>query len=284
MQQGMVDANGLTFSYLEEGEGPLVLLLHGFPDNASTWDRVMPALAGAGYRTVAPFMRGYPPTDAPADGRYDPAALAGDVAGLIGALNDGEPAFVVGHDWGAMATYAAVALHPEKIWRAVAISIGHPGGVTRIFERPDLLHHAFHFFLFQMPVFAETAVRANDFALIDYLWNLWSPGHEDSQHIKRVKETLAGSNAVEASIGYYRAMPQFPLTHPDEAQKVQFEPATVPTLTIFGGNDPGRGLSGDDDGYFTAEHRRDVVEGAGHFVQREQPEALTRMILEWLKE
>src|SRR5947209_18552057 len=103
MGQGTIRANGLEFAYVEQGDGPLVLLLHGFPDNALTWDRVAPVLADAGYRTVAPFMRGYPPTAQPADGRYDPAALAADIAGLVDALNGGEPAFVVGHDWGAIA-------------------------------------------------------------------------------------------------------------------------------------------------------------------------------------
>src|SRR5881396_3267060 len=117
MSEGSVQANGITFTYLEEGEGRLVLLLHGFPDNAATWDRVMPSLVDAGYRTVAPFMRGYPPTAIPSDARYDAAALADDVAGLVDALSPGEPAFVVGHDWGAMATCSAVALQPDKIRR-----------------------------------------------------------------------------------------------------------------------------------------------------------------------
>src|SRR5205807_2809558 len=87
MNQGTVEANGITFTYLEEGDpaGPLVLLLHGFPDNALTWDRVTPGLTGAGYRTVAPYLRGYPPTAVPPDARYDSAALADDVAGLVDA-------------------------------------------------------------------------------------------------------------------------------------------------------------------------------------------------------
>src|SRR5207249_598411 len=171
MKQGTVTANGLQFAYVEEGEGPLVLLLHGFPDNALSWDRVMPALAEGGYRAVAPYTRGYPPTDAPADGRLDPAARADDVAGLIDALNDGAPAFVVGHDWGANAAYATMVFHPEKLRRAITLAIGPPGSTLRIFERPELLHFAFHFWLFQVPVYSEMAVRANDFALIDYLWN-----------------------------------------------------------------------------------------------------------------
>jgi pimeloyl-ACP methyl ester carboxylesterase len=241
----------------------------------------MPSLVDAGYRVAAPFMRGYAPTEIPADGRYDPGALADDVAGLIDTLNDGEPAFVVGHDWGAMATYGVVGLHPEKVRRAVTIAIGHPGGVTRVLERPDVLHHIFHFWLFQIPGFSEQAVRNNDFAMIDYLWKLWSPGFEDADHVKRVKETMGQPGVVEASLGYYRAMLTFPLTHPELAQKVQFQPATVPTLTVHGGHDLAA-LSEDDSQFFAAEHRVEIVGDAGHFVQREQPEALTRLIVDWL--
>src|SRR5437773_2551635 len=151
MLERSVEANGLTFAYVEEGDGPLVLLLHGFPDNALSWDRVIPELAAAGYRAVAPYTRGYPPTSAPSDGRYDPAARADDVAALIDELNGGEPAFVVGHDWGASAAYATIVFHPEKLTKAVTVAIGPPGGTLRIFERPELLHHAFHFWLFQVP-------------------------------------------------------------------------------------------------------------------------------------
>src|SRR5919112_1132686 len=100
MRECRVHANGIEFGYLEAGEGPLVLLLHGFPDDAHTWSAQMDGLAGAGYRAVAPFMRGYPPTGPAPDGRYDAEVLGADVAGLVEALGDGSPAFVVGHDWG----------------------------------------------------------------------------------------------------------------------------------------------------------------------------------------
>ena len=283
MREGTVEANGLTFAYVEEGEGPLVVLQHGFPDNALSWDRVMPALAEAGYRAVAPYSRGYPPTDAPPDGRLDPAARADDVAALIGALGGGEPAHFVGHDWGANVAYATMVFHPEVLRRAVTISIGPPGGTLRIFERPDLLHFAFHFWLFQVPVFSEMAVRANDFALVDYLWNLWSPGLEDPDHIKRVKETLSGPNAVEHSIGYYRAMLQFPMSHPELSQRMLSEQLPVPTMLVTGGNEATLFETSQDDAkFFSAEFRLEVVPGAGHFVQREQPEELSRLIVEWL--
>ena len=88
---------------------------------------------------------------------------------------------------------------------------------------------------------------------------------------------------VEASLGYYRAMLQFPLTHPEESQRVQFEKTTVPTLTVFGAHDPGHELSADEDSFYEAEHRLEVIPDAGHFVQREQPERLTELIVDWFE-
>jgi pimeloyl-ACP methyl ester carboxylesterase len=100
-----VRANGLDFAYVEQGEGPLVLLLHGFPDTAMSWGHQIPALAAAGYRAVAPYLRGYSPTEIPRDGFYDKATLATDVAELIRALGGG-PAHLIGQDWGATIGYA----------------------------------------------------------------------------------------------------------------------------------------------------------------------------------
>src|SRR3954469_25253216 len=105
LHEGRVRANGLDFAYLEAGEGPLALCLHGFPDSAWTWRHLLPELADAGFRAVAPFMRGYAPTAVPADGRYQTAALGLDACALHEALGGDADAVIVGHDWGAMATY-----------------------------------------------------------------------------------------------------------------------------------------------------------------------------------
>ena len=115
---GRATANGVTFQYLEMGRGPLVLCLHGFPDNAYTYTDLLPVLAAAGFRGVAPFMRGYAPTTPAPDGRYQSVLLAQDAVALIAALG-AERAFLVGHDWGAAATYGAAALAPERIERIV---------------------------------------------------------------------------------------------------------------------------------------------------------------------
>src|SRR3954465_15125779 len=90
IEQKTIRANGLDFAYLEAGEGPMVLLLHGFPDNPWGWEHQIPALAQAGYRVVAPFMRGYAPSELASDGRYDFAALGQDAIELVRALNDGK--------------------------------------------------------------------------------------------------------------------------------------------------------------------------------------------------
>src|SRR5271168_3195362 len=108
-----VDANGLNFAYLENGSGPLVLMLHGFPDTAHSWDDLRPRLAARGYRAVSPFMRGYHPTAIPTRDA-DAATLAADVLALVKALGETR-AIVVGHDWGAAAAYGAAALAPDAI-------------------------------------------------------------------------------------------------------------------------------------------------------------------------
>src|SRR5438034_8401767 len=109
ISEGSVAANGLQFGFLEDGppDGPLALCLHGFPDSAYSWRHLLPALAGAGFHAVAPFMRGYAPTEVPADGCYVPGALTADALALHEALDGDEDAVLIGHDWGAAAAYGA---------------------------------------------------------------------------------------------------------------------------------------------------------------------------------
>ena len=129
-------AEPLEFAYLEDGpaDGPLALCLHGFPDHARTWTALLADLAGAGFHAVAPWMRGYAPTAVPTDGLYQPAALALDAIALADAFApDDQPAVLVGHDWGAICGYLAVAHRPERWARLVAMSVPHRG----IADHPD---------------------------------------------------------------------------------------------------------------------------------------------------
>ena len=203
-----VDANGIRFAYLTEGSGPLVLLLHGFPDTAYTWDRVMPEVARAGFRAVAPFMRGYHPTAIPEDGRYDGDTLGRDVLALIEALGE-EHAIVVGHDWGALAAYTAAAVEPERVRRLITLGVPHPRSVA---PTPSMLWAVRHFFVLRRKRAAQK-VRANDHAYVDELVRRWSPAWKNipAEETARVKQAFAEPGCAEAACGYYAALsPRMP--------------------------------------------------------------------------
>lgn len=279
-------ANGLDFACLEQGSGPLVLLLHGFPDTAHTWSHQMSALAAAGYRVVAPFLRGYHPTSIPADGYYDKATLASDVAALIDALGGGEPAYLVGQDWGAIVSYAVLAAFPHKVRRAVVMAVPHPAVVARSMLNPRHVHRSFHWWFFQLADLPERALLDNDMAFIDYLWSYWTaPGHEDKAHIDDIKTMLRRPGVLTATLGYYRAMLEGSRADPalaDIRQRMN-GPITVPTLALCGSEDLRAELMTDQAAHFSGEYRYEEIAGAGHFLHREKPAEVTRRVLEWLR-
>src|SRR6202043_2523954 len=190
MREGQVVANGIEFFFLEEGSGPLLLLLHGYPDIAWTWEHQMAPFAAAGRRVVAPFLRGHPPTEIPARGYYDRATLALDLKALIEVLAPDGRADVVGQDWGAAMTYGFLAAFPDLVRRAVVMAIPHAGAVQESLVEPEQIHRAFHWWFFQLPTLPEQAIPANDFAFISYLWDYWSPGHAEHAHVQRIKSML----------------------------------------------------------------------------------------------
>jgi pimeloyl-ACP methyl ester carboxylesterase len=196
---GKVRANGIGFHYLELGAGPLVLCLHGFPDNAFTYRYLLPALAEAGFRGVAPFTRGYAPTGRPQDERYQSVLLAQDAVALITAVG-AEKAFVVGHDWGALATYGAAALAPERVHKIVTIAAAHPATLLgAMATNYDMIKGGWHAYFFQMP-FAEQAVMANDYEFIERWWRDASPEYDlPREVIEGVKETFRQPGVVTAA-------------------------------------------------------------------------------------
>jgi pimeloyl-ACP methyl ester carboxylesterase len=279
-----VRANALDFAYVEQGEGPLVLLLHGFPDTAMSWSHQIPALAAAGYRAVAPYLRGYSPTGIPRDGFYDKATLATDVAELIRALGGG-PAHLIGQDWGATIGYAVLAAFPELVRRAVLMAVPHPAQSSKSFLDPKHVHRSFHWWFFQLPDLPEKAIVENDFAFIDYLWSYWSSrGYQDSAHIAEIKGMLKVPGVLAATLGYYRAMLDSSKGDPrlEHLWPLMNRPINVPTLALCGGDDLRAELMTDQAQYFSGEYRFDLVAGAGHFLHREKSAHVTRLILNWL--
>jgi pimeloyl-ACP methyl ester carboxylesterase len=267
-----VQANGVRFAYFEEGEGPLVLLLHGFPDTAHTWDAVRPALAAAGYRAVSPFMRGYAPTEIPADGAYDSDTLGRDVIALVEALG-ADRAIVVGHDWGASAAYAAATLGPERVERLVTTAIPHPLAL-----RPSLrlLWAGRHFFALRREG-AARRIRETDFAYIDTLVQRWSPAWKvPPGETDAVKASLRQPGSLEAAVSYYRTVGLRP---PASLSKR----IRVPSVSFAGTDDILPPAYFDRAArFFTAGYEVVRMPG-GHFMHREHPERFIQELVAVLR-
>ncbi len=283
LKTGNVSANGIDFHYIEAGSGPLVLCLHGFPDNAHTYRFLLPALAEAGFRGVAPFMRGYFPTGHPADERYDSVLLAQDAAALIPALG-AQQAFVVGHDWGGAATAGCAVLAPERVRKIVTIAIPHGPFATDY----DSLKGGWHGYFFQMP-FAEALVAANDYDFIYKWWRDASPEYEPPAEImESVKATFRAPGTLTAALNYYRHT-----IHPanrDPAleelrQKVAATPIPVPAMALHGTRDrPGRLAMFEKMGaLFGAGVEKVLLPGTGHFLHLERPPEVNAKIVQFLK-
>lgn len=265
-----ITANGLRFAYEEAGSGPLVLLIHGFPDTPKTWDATAAALASAGYRAVCPYTRGYAPTEVPADARYDAETLGRDVIGLIAALGERD-AIVVGHDWGASAAYAAAQLAPERVRFLVTVAIPHPASIR---PWPRILWGARHMFAFQSRR-AEEHVRKDDFALIDALVRRWSPAWQllPPEETLAVKEIFRRPECLSAALGYYRALR---LQLPKPLRKR----IRVPSAVFSGQDDPALRLSDYERarGFYVTGCEIIHMPG-GHFLHREHPERFIEELL-----
>ena len=203
-RRGHVEANGIEFGFLEAGSGPLALCLHGFPDSAHTWRHLLPELAGAGFRAVAPFMRGYAPTSLAADGSYGLGALVADAVALHEVLGGDSRAVLIGHDWGAEAAYGAGALAPDRWRRLVTIAVPPPALDERLFGDYDQLKRLFYLFFMKTP-HAEAVIAADDMAFIDRLWQDWSPGFAAAEEIRNAKQCVRDPENLSAAIEYYRA-------------------------------------------------------------------------------
>jgi pimeloyl-ACP methyl ester carboxylesterase len=269
-----VQANGVRFAYLEQGTGPLVMFMHGFPDNAWSYRKQLQVFADAGYRAVSPFLRGYAPTEIPADGVFDPIALGKDLEALIAALSDDGQARVVGMDWGGTSTLQALATAPSAIKAAVVMNTAHPITFSSIRRDPDAVRSIFHFYYFQMPG-ADSAVNIEGLPFVDYLWKLWSPTFENDEHLRSIKETLSSPGTMTAALKYYGGL--------FNSGRLPMNEMHTPTLTIYGSNDPTARYSVKEEPLFKGPHKRIVLPDVGHFPHLEREVEVTGLIMDWFK-
>lgn len=283
-----VEANGIRFTCLEQGEGQLMLCLHGFPDDATTWRHQMPVFAKAGYRVVAPYMRGYAPTSPSPIGVYQSAALGHDVAALLRALAPGQKSIVVGHDWGAIAAYGGALFAADHIEKLITSAVPYGPSMAMAFTTDYVQQKRSWYIFFFQTLLADMAVANDDLRFIRNLWRDWSPSWKHTEaDIASTLETLAKPGVLDAALGYYRCMFNPALQAPELAEdqgRMVGEPITVPTLYLLGPEDGCMGMNLADgmEASFPAGLTKVVIEGTGHFMHREKADDVSAQILKFL--
>ncbi len=276
-----VDTNGIHLNVAEAGpeDGPLVLLLHGFPEFWYGWRRQIGALAGAGYRVIAPDQRGYNLSDKPEGvASYRLEALIDDAIGLIDALGR-DRAVIVGHDWGGIVAWGAITRHPERFERAVILNAPHPDAMLRELKgNPRQLLKSWYAFLFLIPWVPEAMARSgHGKGMIRGLERSSRPGTFTPADLDRYRRAWSEPGAMTAMIHWYRAAFRHrpaPLGDPT---------IRVPTLILWGARDRflGRGLARSSFA-LCEDARLEWFEEATHWVHHEEPDRVNRLILDFL--
>ncbi|MEU4704425.1 alpha/beta fold hydrolase [Nonomuraea dietziae] len=281
-----VHAGGTRFHIVEAGEGPLVLLLHGFPQFWWTWRYQLASLPEAGYRAVAVDLRGYGGSDKPPRG-YDLPTLAGDATGLIRALGE-TGAIVVGHDWGGLLAWTMAVTDPKTVHRLVAVSAPHPRRLrgALLTDPFGQLRASGYTLGFQLPFLPERRLTRDDGKLVGQLLDDWSrPGwpEQDTAHVYR--EAFGIPTVAHCALEYHRWFARSQV-RPDglryaRAMRTEVE---APTLQLHGALDRcilPRTAQGSSR-YVAAPYRWRLLEGTGHFPHEEAPEVFDAELLSWL--
>jgi pimeloyl-ACP methyl ester carboxylesterase len=278
----ILDLGDVELSCTVRGEGPLVLCAHGFPDDERSFRAQVEPLVARGFRVACPTMRGYAPSGLAKSGRYDVEALACDLLAIADQLSPTEKVRLVGHDWGAIAAYAATAIAPARFSHLVTIAVPHLRAVLPRLARPAQLKRSWYTYFFQLRGIAERALAKDDLALVDRLWRDWSPGYRPSkQDMDHVKAAIRPR--IEHVIAYYRAF--FSLRAlTGETRRLLLEDTRVPALYFHGVDDGCLGVENIEgmERFFRAGVDVHRVPGAGHFVHLERPDAVNPPLLDFL--
>ncbi|MEY4796014.1 MAG: hypothetical protein RLZZ105_440 [Actinomycetota bacterium] len=247
----------------------------------------MPQLANAGYRVVAPFMRGYAPSAVPTDGCYQTAMLARDANALHEELGGDGDAVIIGHDWGAPSVYGAAIDAPSRWKKVVGMAVPPTAALGLAFvQNLEQIKRSWYMFFFQHGL-ADLVVGANNHAYIEMLWRDWSPGYDASFDLDGVKKSLADPKNLQAALGYYRATLGDGYRDPSlKALQDQMGSAvpTQPLLYLHGANDGciGAEVVEAAKSMSPANVKFAIVKDAGHFLQLEQPEKVNKLICDFI--
>lgn len=279
--------NNIRLHYVSAGEGPLVVLLHGFPEFWYSWRHQIPVLAER-FRVVAPDMRGYNQSEKPVGVyRYRVGALMEDVAGLIRHLG-AESAVLAAHDWGGGVAWPFAAYYPHMVERLIILNCPPPDVLlTHLIKNRAQLHRSYYMFLFQIPLLPELALRSRDYRLVEGLFKGWllDKGALTAHDIDMFKEAAAKPGALTGSINYYRAaFRQF--LRSSRREKGSRAKVKCPTLVIWAEEDRALGKELTYDFHTAVEGPLDIryIPGCSHWVQQEKPEEVNSLIMDFLSD
>jgi pimeloyl-ACP methyl ester carboxylesterase len=273
-----VETNGVRLHVVEAGSGPLVVLLHGFPEFWYSWRSQVSALASAGFRAVAPDLRGYNLSEKPRSiAAYSIPRLAGDVAGLVRALAE-ESALIAGHDWGGALAWYLPLLHPGLVRKLAILNAPHPAAFRRELKTSKEQRKKSRYILFfQLPWLPERKIRENDFAMLEKMLRRdpVRKGAFSVEDIARYREALARPGALSAALNWYRAALRHPPRVPNERRTID-----IPTLVIWGEKDRylGTGLTAGLDRW-VPDVRIERLPAASHWVQADAPERVSELLI-----
>jgi epoxide hydrolase 4 len=278
LREGYVDVGDVRLHYVEAGSGPLIVLLHGFPEFWFGWRLQIPPLAAAGFRVVAPDMRGYNLSSRPTDvAAYAGDRLAADVRGLIRELG-AESALLVGHDWGGTAAWTTAMNHPEVVDRLVILDAAHPRSLEKGLRNPRQLRKSWYFFFFALPALPERVVRSRHWRFLRRFLRAARPAYTP-QDIERYVEAWSQPAAASGMINYYRAS----VRGSAKGVKAEIRPIKAPTLVIWGQQDGylGRGVRQPDPADVPGLDRVEELPGASHWVHHDEPERVTQLLVDF---
>jgi epoxide hydrolase 4 len=278
LREGFAEVGDVTLHYLEAGEGQLVVLLHGFPEFSYGWRDQIAELAAAGYRVVAPDMRGYNLSSRPKGIRkYSAAKVADDIYGLIHALG-ADSAMIVGHDWGGTVAWTLAMNHPEVVDRLAILDASHPRKLQKGLFNPRQLLRSWYFFFFTLPWLPEVVVRARNFRFFRRFLRDARPEYTPEE-MARYIEAWSQPGALTGMIDYYRYSV---LTPPWKAWKA-IRTVTAPTLVIWGGRDRFLGQQLAEPEHHDVPNLDRVVRlpNASHWVHHDEAERVNELLVEF---
>jgi pimeloyl-ACP methyl ester carboxylesterase len=278
LREGYADVGDVSLHYVEAGDGPLIVLLHGFPEFWFGWRLQIAPLAAAGFRVVAPDLRGYNLSSRP-DGveAYIADRLAEDIVGLI-RERGAESALLVGHDWGGTVAWTMAMSHPEVVDRLAILNAAHPRRLQQGLHHPNQLRKSWYFFFFAIPGLPEEVVSARSWHFFRHFLQDARPPYTDEE-IERYVEAWSQPGSATAMINYYRASVR---QSPKKAE-AELRPISAPTLVIWGQDDQylGPDLAEPDHDDVPNLDRVERLADASHWVHHDQAEHVNQLLIDF---